>query len=65
MTDAPRWRPIAEAPRDGTRVLVWAAPYDDLEGFHTIAAYHADAGWCVCELRYVTHWMPLPAPPED
>lgn len=61
---APGWRGIESAPRDGTRVLVWAGRCCDLPGFWTIAAYHKDAGWCVCELREATHWQPLPPPPE-
>lgn len=66
------WLPISTAPTDGTRVLVWAAPttagWDDpamhLAGFVTIAAYHPDAGWCVDELREVTHWQPVPEGPK-
>ncbi len=53
------WQPIATAPTDGTPVKVYAAPYEDLPGFQAVAAYHPDGGWCVCELRTVTHWQPL------
>ncbi len=53
------WQPIATAPTDGTPVKVYAAAYEDLPGFQTVAAYHPDGGWCVCELRTVTHWQPL------
>ena len=62
---ARQWQPVATAPKDGTHVLIYASPRDGLEGFQTVAAYHDDAGWCVCELRYATHWMPLPAPPSE
>ena len=66
------WQPIDTAPKDGTEVLVYAAEYpgdllvdgEPLPAFITICAYHADAGWCVCELREVTAWMPLPEPPK-
>lgn len=55
------WRqfaPISEAPTDGTTVVVWAAPAHGLPGTLTWCAYHPDAGWCVCELREVTHYLP-------
>lgn len=61
----PEWRPISEAPKDGTVVLVWAAPFQDLPGFQSTASYHPDAGWCVDELREVTHFLPLPTPPKE
>lgn len=70
---AQQWRPIEEAPRDGTEVLVWAGlnpPEKWHESLHDIrpyigpASYHPDAGWCVCTVREVTHWMPRPADPE-
>lgn len=61
MTDAPRWRPIAEAPRDGTDVLIYD-PTDPKSPFAVDWFSHdADTpGW----LGNPTHWMPLPAPPE-
>ena len=58
------WRLIETAPTDGTVVLVFAAERDGLAAFQCTAAYHEDAGWCVDELREVTHWMPLPPPPQ-
>ena len=58
------WRLIETAPTDGTVVLVFAAERDGLPAFQCTAAYHEDAGWCVDELREVTHWMPLPPPPQ-
>ena len=57
------WQLIEIAPKDGTNVLVWAAPAHGLLGFIALAAYDQDAGWCVDELREATHWMPLPTPP--
>lgn len=57
------WQPIGTAPTDGTLVLVYAAPYCDLDGFVTVAGYHHDAGWCVDELRDVTQWRPTPHAP--
>lgn len=64
------WQDIATAPRDGTPVLAYAPATDpvkwaiDLPSLICAAAYHDDAGWCVCTCREVTHWRPLPAPPK-
>ena len=67
------WQPIETAPTDGSPVLVYAQdPHEPppgvtgkLPSFMTVASHHPDAGWCVCELRVVTHWMPLPEPPDE
>jgi hypothetical protein len=65
MTTA--WLPISTAPTDGTEVRVLAQIVDpyrwhecvrDLEPFECDCAYHPDAGWCVDEVREVTHWRP-------
>lgn len=58
------WRPIKSAPRNFP-VLVYAAPAHGLPAFQTVAAWHPDAGWCVCELREATHWMLLPEAPAN
>jgi hypothetical protein len=61
------WQPIETAPKDGKLVLVYA-------GFIGIASYYnwLGNGWQWCDdgegLPYdpqPTHWMPLPAPPQD
>lgn len=62
--DAAAWEPIETAPTDGTLVIVYAAPRDGLRGFVTCVAYHEDAGWCVDDIRYATHWRQLPTPPK-
>ena len=65
----PKWQPIATAPTDGTMVLVYAVVLHpekwgiELDPIICAAAYHEDAGFCVCEVRDATHWMPLPEPP--
>ena len=57
------WFPIAPAPTDGTRVRIYAPAYRDPENILPEliceAQYHPDGGWCVDELRFVTHWQPL------
>ena len=74
------WQPIDSAPKDGTRILVWATTkpphYEDQAYIETIlhgehveqvqpACWHEDDGeW---ELHYIgtpLFWMPLPAPPQ-
>lgn len=60
------WRPIASAPKDGTRVLLYRPNWAE----HTVVAwYHAlGSEWAAVNGFDVagepTHWMPLPpAPP--
>lgn len=57
------WRPIKEAPQDGSIQWVYVAPRNGLPGFQCKCAYHPDAGWCADELREVTHYRPYPSPP--
>ena len=60
MTNRPHWRPIETAePVVNEPVWVYVAARDGLPAFQTHCAYHPDAGWCVDELREVTHWAPL------
>lgn len=64
--EADGWRPIAEAPRDGTPVLVAIAGGDFNAG---TAQWDVDRGcWTYpCAVHGPgldpTHWMPLPEPP--
>lgn len=60
----PPWFPINTAPKDGTIVEVRTNSRNDVMGeplpsFDCFASYHPDAGWCVDELREVTHWRPI------
>lgn len=62
----PRWRPISEAPRDGTTILVW---FNDgwAENEAISSWWDREHGW-TCQYTdsiQPTHFMPLPAPPEE
>ena len=56
------WQPIETAPRGlHKEVLTYRGP-----GLIAVAAY-VDGEWCVVDgfgIVNVTHWMPLPAPPD-
>jgi hypothetical protein len=68
------WQPIETAPKNGTPVLVYSP--GNQYGFNTNARrsriivdkYMFSDGFCFYreypEAPY-THWMPLPAPPEE
>ena len=58
VAELPQWKPISEAPTDGSVQLVYTSPYHDLPGFISSCAYHPDAGWCTDELREVTAYLP-------
>ncbi len=53
-----QWRPMSEAPMDGTEVLAWWHVAD--------VAIYDGSNWLGSEGRvvYPTHWLPLPAAPE-
>lgn len=62
------WLPIESAPKDGTDILIWCAPWS----CGSEARYIEDEGWWLAnnhptdhwgDQKYPTHWQPLPAPP--
>jgi hypothetical protein len=59
------WRPIETAPKNGVAVLCYAPADHGLPSLQAVVTWHQDAGWCVDELREVTHWMPLPPAPKE
>jgi hypothetical protein len=62
------WRDIETAPKDGTEFIAYSQDVTGNTGlnpFVSRCAWHPDAGFCTCELREVTHWMPLPLAPTD
>ena len=67
-----KWRPISEAPRDGTRILVYQPavlykggmsypPYIEVAEYRDYDGKW-DAGDVILD---PTHWMPRPRPPES
>jgi hypothetical protein len=69
---AAEWRPIESAPRDGAVLFLtstsplWKYPFpakwDAKQDWWVFADEPLNDIWAVSDL--VTHWMPLPAPPE-
>jgi len=69
------WQDIATAPKDGTRVDLWAKcwlPHNDSFAFKRFpdcywmkSDSYNGSGWINIDDKtwYATHWMPLPAPP--
>lgn len=53
------WRPIATAPKDYTRVLLWSS-----YGIR-IGLWNGGSGWLSLNYGRPTHWMPLPEPPTS
>lgn len=70
------WRPIETAPRDDTRILLYATLRGASLGGHDqkkdYGKWVVIGAWSTCYETWVdgsqctpepTHWMPLPAPP--
>ena len=67
------WRDISTAPKDGSRFVATGHNYGLYsEGRHACVAQWFRGSWIeasdwneTSELKYLTHWMPLPSPPDD
>jgi hypothetical protein len=74
LNAVPRWRPISEAPKDGTPVDLWCdgRRWTDME-WNSTSPSNPDGAWkpegasWKEELSWMrpTHWMPLPEPPTN
>ena len=67
----PDWRPIEEAPKDGTRVLLFVPPYGPSTGHYEPARanWGPNASLWICHSvlnkeASPTRFRPLPTPPE-
>jgi hypothetical protein len=68
LTSVNQWRGIADAPRDGTRVLA----IDPARGYCAVVVREGPE-WAICNEHgtslgigfYPTAWMPLPDPPKE
>jgi hypothetical protein len=60
----PGWQPIEGAPKDRA-IRVYAPGREGLPGITCMCEWHPDAGFCVDEVRVVTHWWPEDAPPRN
>lgn len=63
------WRPIETAPKDGSTILVWNGQL-----VFDVWWWEEDGAWVdgatdayddYTQYTGLTHWQPLPAPPED
>lgn len=65
---APQWLPIESAPRDGSTILVYGKAYRTPGKPSQPYPARWSRGWWMegasVVIEYVTHWQPLPAPPE-
>lgn len=72
------WMPMETAPKDGTKFLAWwptvtlgsiQFTYWDDQKYHVkpLPRFIYDGHWGASDSRsnQPTHWMPLPAPPEE
>jgi hypothetical protein len=52
-----------QLPPYDSNILVWNGDYMDVAYYDGVKTKKLDAGdWNNC---YITHWMPLPEPPEE
>lgn len=73
------WQPISTAPRDGTHVDLWMEICASLRSFGMSDSFRVpDCWWSKkgtwdhyfgngirsLQSDYITHWLPLPAPPD-
>ena len=73
------WQPISSAPKDGTRIMVYACAHNRHwfgSGYYFKGVPGDGEGWIAHSFYTApendssgsfqpTHWMPLPAPPQE
>lgn len=72
-----RWCPIADAPRDGTNILLTDGKWIDIARWSDKCQhgrfeespgwqiFDCEDGWYSVSFENPTHWMPLPDPPSS
>lgn len=66
MADLREWQSIANAPKDGSALLLWPTIRECVGVFHWSAEHDSwvdDLGGRYLGQISATHWMPLPEPP--
>jgi hypothetical protein len=64
------WQPIETAPKDGSEVLLYVRGVSGYDHNTTVSAFWGEIDWkdnahAGCTVYGdITHWMPLPDPPE-
>ena len=59
------WQPIETAKADGEWKVLYFPPETDRRGVERLGTYYKVDTSPNPVPRKATHWMPLPAPPED
>lgn len=71
VAPVPRWIPVTERlpSENGLYLCCWKAQCDDQTWIIRLADWRADTGWMNMHdepmKKPITHWMPLPEPPEE
>jgi len=68
------WQPIETAPQDGTAILAWDGTARLVVEYNTDSLPNGEGFWIVVVPQWwgwgeerngdLTHWMPIPEPPE-
>lgn len=67
------WQPISTAPKDGTRIIIGTKVIDGSKGRVFFHWFYECGEWgdtddvaedVLYDGEFISHWMPLPEPPE-
>ncbi|MFT9070889.1 MAG: DUF551 domain-containing protein [Acetobacter orientalis] len=62
--DTAAWRPMSEAPKDGTRILILKTTGRVSVALFADDDWQGDDCYCYHDPDFLTHWQPLPTPPN-
>lgn len=60
-----KWQDIMTAPKDGTNILFYTPNYGVWYGHYDPAPRGYSLSYPCADAVNITHWMPLPRPPEN